>query len=216
MMQWRLVLALLVSVLLHASLLLPLGDVRVKASRKKVTELTVHLRNQPVSAPATAGDTDMQTSDAASDDAPAAEEDSPLPQEVRWVPSLPSSIAQLGPQQDQNWYRASEVSVRAQPLGVIESPDLALYGGELPPGRAVLDIYIDEFGVTDHVDIVLVSPPGRFDERVTANFLSARWSPAVRDGRYVRSVKSVELCVSICDGPPASYNGEGTTGGDGR
>lgn len=207
----RLLLAILASLLLHALLLLPRGSLQGKVARS-APAMTVTVRRAEPAVQAIPPVTPSAAPPV--DDAPPAPEPPPEVQ-VALTPSLPPGIAAFGPAQDTQWYRADEVSIRATPLGNIVPP-AALYGGEIAPGRAVLEIYVDEFGVTDHIELLLVSPPGRFDESIAQPFLSARWSPAVRDGRFVRSIKVVELCAGICDDPAAIYNGMKRLEGDAK
>ncbi|HEY9103804.1 hypothetical protein [Chitinimonas sp.] len=210
----RLLLAILASLLLHALLLLPRGRVEGKAVKAQAMTVTMRHLEPAAQAPLSVVVPDERPEDSAPSTEPVATV--PPAVEVAVTPSLPSGIAAYGPAQDPQWYRSDEVTTRASPLGVIESSPLALYGGELPPGRAVLEVYVDEFGVTDHVNLLLVSPPGRFDDSVTHPFLSARWSPAVRNGRFVRSVKVVELCAGVCDDPSSIYNGMKRSGEDAK
>ncbi|WP_460535917.1 energy transducer TonB [Chitinimonas naiadis] len=216
-MQWRLVLALVVSSLLHAALLLLPGSADGERARQRGA-FSVSLRNVPgvLALQADKAGVTPPPAEAATAPEPAPPEDRTSAAEVVLAPSLPPNIAAFGPNLDTRWYGANEVAIRAQPQNEIELPSPPGYQGEVPSGRVVLDVYIDEFGVTDHVDLLLVSPPGRFDESVTRPFLASRWSPAVKDGRFVKSVKQVELCIGVCGDTEFSYNGGVMTGGEGR
>ena len=74
-------------------------------------------------------------------------------------------------------------------------------GLQFPPGREGIDyygtlrleVYIDERGHVDRVDVVESSVPESFRASAVAAFAGTPFDPAVRYGRPVKSVKKVEV-----------------------
>jgi hypothetical protein len=97
------------------------------------------------------------------------------------------------------WFRPAEVDRTAQPTDFITPtfPDATGPGGYI--GKLHVDIYVDEKGAVDHVDVVATSLPPVFAERATEAFMRAKFEPARRFGRAVKSVKTLELDIA----PPA-------------
>lgn len=53
--------------------------------------------------------------------------------------------------------------------------------------RAVVELHISESGRVDAAKVIEAHPRGDFENALTATFLAIRFTPAVRDGRAVRS-----------------------------
>jgi TonB family protein len=53
--------------------------------------------------------------------------------------------------------------------------------------RAVLELHINEGGRVEAAKIIEAHPRGDFEDVLRATFLATRFTPAVRDGRMVRS-----------------------------
>ncbi len=91
------------------------------------------------------------------------------------------------------YFPAAEVDRRAYPVRDI--------GLAFPKGREAVDYYgtlrmdvrIDEHGVVTRVDVLESSVPPAFREQAVRAFLAARFVPAEKGGRSVRSVKRVEV-----------------------
>lgn len=117
---------------------------------------------------------------------------------VEVKPSLPQWLADLAPAADTNYYAANEVDVRALPRGDIEVE----FPGDLPQpdasGRVLLEVLIDEYGVVDEVTVLSSMPPGVFDAYAVQSFRRARFSPAIKNGRHVRSRKEIDVCYGDC------------------
>ena len=69
---------------------------------------------------------------------------------------------------------------------------------EVSAGHVLLLVLIDAQGRVNDVSVVEAAPPGVFDEEATRALLSARFKPAVKDGRAVRS----RLVVHVTYGKP--------------
>lgn len=118
---------------------------------------------------------------------------------VEIKPSLPQWLADLAPAADTNYYAANEVDVRALPRGDIEVE----FPGDLPQpnasGRVMLEVLIDEYGVVDEVTVLSAMPPGVFEAYAVQSFRRARFSPAIKNGRHVRSRKEIDVCYGDCN-----------------
>jgi TonB family protein len=112
------------------------------------------------------------------------------------------------------WFLPAEVERTAQPRDFItpEFPDTVAGGGYV--GKLRLEIYVDENGAVDHVDVVGSTLPAVFGERATQAFKRAKFEPARRFGRAVRSVKTLEL--EIEPPPPGGGPGNGSSRGGAR
>lgn len=91
------------------------------------------------------------------------------------------------------YYTAREVDRRANPLAEIAPvyPPAGLSGGI--SGKVVLLLLIGETGSVDGVQILEARPKGMFDDSARAAFSAAKFTPAMKDGRAVKSQKIVEV-----------------------
>ncbi len=153
-------------------------------------------------APATAPDSDVPASHSANA--------SPLP----WLPSLGVIEAP-----DLNYYPPTELDQLAKPLGEI-TPYIPLAEAQsAPDGRVLLLLLIDETGRVDEVQLLESDPPGLMDDAGLAVWRNARFTPAMKDGKYVRSRKKVEITFGdgVAKPPivtlPATVPGSNNAGG---
>ncbi len=118
---------------------------------------------------------------------------SPVPPEARSAPVEPTPAAQrdsglpsLPIDIDTNWYLARQVDVHPKAIGKIEPayPEEAKRGNI--EGTLKLMLKIDDLGRVQSVEVVEAMPPGVFDAAAVAAFASARFQPALKDGRPVR------------------------------
>jgi len=88
------------------------------------------------------------------------------------------------------YHLASELTERPQPLAAIEPsfPD-----GAPPTGRLKIQLYINEQGSVDAVDIIDAEPPGEFEQASVQAFKEARFRPGYKNGTAVRSRLPLEL-----------------------
>lgn len=209
--ELRFALALAGSALLHAGwLALPLRPAParpVPAAPLSVTLL--HTQHAPqagrmlalpaiASAPAKpAPAAELSTEPSSAHEAPTAREPLP-PADMPRPSSLPDWLAGFGSQDDPVFYPANELDVRAMPLDWIEPVMPEGLPAEIQRGQVELEIRIDEFGVVDSVTVISADPPGWFDQAAISGFERARWQPAVRQGRFVKSLKRVEVCFGEC------------------
>jgi protein TonB len=100
-------------------------------------------------------------------------------QQTSSLPSLPIGI-------DTNWYQARQVDNQPKAIGVIEPayPEEAKRRNQ--EGTLKLMLKIDDLGRVQSAEVVEATPLGVFDAAALEAFKSARFQPAMRDGRPVR------------------------------
>lgn len=91
------------------------------------------------------------------------------------------------------YFTASEVDHLATPLGDIGLAFPPTRGGIDYYGTLRLELYIDEQGRVDRVDVLESTVPASFRDEAVQRFAVARFEPATRKGRAVKSVKKVEV-----------------------
>lgn len=106
----------------------------------------------------------------------------PLPVDA---PSLPTLQAPLP--EDPNYYPAKKLDQQPVPL----QPITPIYPAEAVEanisGRVQVLLFIDENGVVRDISIVKAEPPGYFEGPVLEAFGNARFKPAMKNGRAVKS-----------------------------
>lgn len=219
----RLASAVLASLLLHSSVLVLFGAGTATRRQTLPAELTVTLpssRPTPAARPLLA----LPGHDAAALPSPPAPlPAAPVPQrpepaaadaaEVELPSSLPSWVASFGPASDLAYYKASELDVRAEPLDLIEPEMPSDLPAGVRQGRVTLEVLIDEFGAVAETRVLAADPPGWFDQAAQRAFAEARWQPALREGRQVKSRKLIEVCFGGCPLDPAVLYNEGSAPG---
>jgi protein TonB len=91
------------------------------------------------------------------------------------------------------YYTVREVDQRAELLEQVLVPDP---GAELDPGRSgkvILLVLIGDDGSVDSTAVLEANPPGLFEASARAAFRTARYSPALKHGKPVKSQKVVEI-----------------------
>ena len=88
------------------------------------------------------------------------------------------------------YHPASELTERPLPLAAIQPsfPD-----GAPPTGRLKIQLYIDEQGSVDAVDITEAEPAGEFEQATVQAFKEARFRPGYKNGTAVRSQLALEV-----------------------
>lgn len=91
------------------------------------------------------------------------------------------------------YYNSREVDVRAEPVNEVPLiyPQFA-YQNRVR-GVVLLKILINERGTIDDVSIVEADPKGTFEGAARNAIVATRFSPAVRNGRPVKSQKMLEV-----------------------
>jgi len=94
---------------------------------------------------------------------------------------------------DLQFYPASELDRVAEPQ-VPPAVNFPLSMGHNPkPGMVIVLLKIDESGVVLDADIEYSDPPGLYDKAALGPFIYARYTPAQKAGKPVRSEKRIEV-----------------------
>ena len=111
--------------------------------------------------------------------------------------SEPGWISNLGLPFDAEFYKASELDHIALPVRQLdfESP---VVPDSLTGGRVTLWVKIDEYGNVVGVEVEASEPPGVFDQIAISAFERAHFLPATKGGQFVRSIKEVDVCFGDC------------------
>ena len=112
--------------------------------------------------------------------------------------SWPDWLAVFGQDEDSVFYPANELEVRAAPLTLIEPAMPTNLPSQIQNGRVELELRINEYGIVSDIRVVAADPPGWFDLAAIRSFEQTRWQPAVRQGRFVKSLKRIEVCFGEC------------------
>ena len=86
---------------------------------------------------------------------------------------------------DSTWYTAKDLDLYPEALAPVDPPYPASVSDVT--GEVTVLLAIDEFGVVQDSSVVTAQPPGYFEESTLRAFKMARFAPAQRDGRPVRS-----------------------------
>lgn len=91
------------------------------------------------------------------------------------------------------WYTATEVDVRAEPIGEVRVEYPMDLEGTGIPGRVRLLLFIDERGVVTRMQITEAEPARLFDAAAMRAWTDVKFSPAQKNGVAVKSQKLLEL-----------------------
>lgn len=101
--------------------------------------------------------------------------------------------------EDPTWYPAKQVDMHPVALNLIK-PGYPEKGVELGvDGKVMLLLLIDETGVVKEVSVVEADPEGIFEESALAAFRSARFAPAQKNGRAVKSRVLIRVSYELND-----------------
>ncbi|PWB55194.1 MAG: energy transducer TonB [Nitrosomonadales bacterium] len=111
--------------------------------------------------------------------------------------SLPSIEVPLI--EDPTYYPAKEVDVHPAALQIIQPsyPDEAVRANAA--GSVVLVLLLDESGKVQELSVEEASPPGMFEQSALDAFRHARFSPAQRNGRVVKSRVRIKVTYDLTD-----------------
>ncbi len=111
------------------------------------------------------------------------------------LPPLPHALAEAPPKAsetaahsfDTTYYSIRQLDIYPVPAEPLRLGNLA----HAVPGdglaRAVVELHISETGGVDAAKVIEAHPVGHYEGELTRTFLAARFTPAIRDGRAVRS-----------------------------
>jgi TonB family protein len=185
----RLMVGLALSILVHAgaiSIVRPMAVDFVQARPLQVEILETAASNEPANVVASESDTAV----------PAGAERKPISAEEQPAPANTSTARISGPDlglAPDRYYNSREVDVRAEPLNEVPLlyPQFA-YQNRVK-GVVLLKILINERGAIDDAVIVESEPKGTFEAAALNATLATRFSPAIRNGRPVKSQKMLEV-----------------------
>ena len=133
--------------------------------------------------------------------------ENPLPQaptpdtskNLEHLPALPKTAVDL-PVPFESYLNINEVDVRAEPINDVPLPyPMAAFMRHIP-GVVKLNLFINEQGKLDRIDLVGASPKGYFEQAAIDAVSKLYFQPATRYGRPVKSQKTIEV---IFDPNPA-------------
>jgi protein TonB len=112
------------------------------------------------------------------------------------APASPLPKVEMPLLADPTWYPAQQLDIYPQLLAPARPryPDAA--ARENLAGVVTLLLMVDENGFVHAADVAQADPPGYFEEEALAAFREARFTPAARDGRPVRSRILVRVTFS--------------------
>lgn len=93
---------------------------------------------------------------------------------------------------DPTYYAARQLDVYPALLTALDLRDGSATTASVN-GHVLLLVLIDGNGVVENVRIVEAEPAGHFDDHARRAFENARFSPAIRNGRAVKSCVLIEL-----------------------
>ncbi len=101
--------------------------------------------------------------------------------------------------EDPTWYPAKQLDVHPTALHPIKPgyPDKGAEQGV--EGNVVLLLLIDEGGVVKEATVMEANPEGVFEESALAAFLNARFAPAQKNGRAVKSRVLIRVTYELND-----------------
>ncbi len=88
---------------------------------------------------------------------------------------------------DPTWYPARQLDVLPRALSVVKPAWPAGADADASGGDVTLLLLVDETGQVHEVSVAEANPEGRFEDVALAAFRAARFLPAEKDGRAVRS-----------------------------
>jgi len=192
----RLLLALGASAALHLSLIY---GVAVRAPAPLALPLVARLQLQPPSLGAAPAPVNVLPSPAfaavsvARGGAPAGAEQSSMPppgaSSSRPAPPTDSALPTVTMPLlvDPTWYSAQQLDVYPRALSLAEPGYPPQAAQERIGGEVMLLLLVDERGTVEEASVAQAVPEGYFEAAAVAAFQTARFQPAQKDGRSVRS-----------------------------
>jgi protein TonB len=138
---------------------------------------------------------------------PAPSEEAPAARAVAIAPaSQPSGLppVEMPLLADLTWYAARQLDIYPKLVSLSQPRYPERADAEGVKGSVTLLIHIDENGLAREVAVVEADPLGyEFDAAAVEAYGEARWVPAVKDGRHVRSRVLVRVIFEPTPGPQA-------------
>jgi TonB family protein len=185
----RLTVGLVFSILVHAGAIWSVRPMTVDFVQARPLQVEI-LASAPSAEPATVVSSDSDIA------VPTGSARNPASAEEQRAPANTSAARVSGPDlglAPERYYNSREVDVRAEPLNPapLIYPRLA-YQNRVK-GVVLLKVLINERGAIDDVLVVESEPRGTFEAAALNATLATRFSPAIRNGRAVKTQKILEI-----------------------
>ncbi len=185
----RLMVGLAVSILVHAGVISTVRPMAVDFVQSRPLQVEILERaplHEPPAVVASVSDIAVPTGSARQ---PISEAEAPKPANASTARVSGPDLG-LAPER---YYNSREVDVRAEPVNEVPLvyPQFA-YQNRVR-GVVLLKILINERGIIDDVLVAESEPRGTFEAAALNATLATRFSPAIRNGRPVKSQKMIEV-----------------------
>ncbi len=101
--------------------------------------------------------------------------------------------------EDPTYYPAMEVDVHPTALQLVQPPYPDEAASANVTGSVVLVLLLDESGKVQELSVEEANPPGMFEQSALDAFRNARFSPAQRQGRVVKSRMRIKVSYELPD-----------------
>jgi protein TonB len=201
----RFILALAASLALHLALIFGVQIRAAQQAGKPQPAMEVRIERYAEEGSPTISTRELSIAPAANEVAePVRDEKSP-PQPAMPASPVAEPVSSLLPAldipliEDPTWYPAKQVDVHPTALSLIKPayPDRATEQGV--EGKVVLLLLIDEAGVVKEATVAEANPEGVFEESALAAFRAARFAPAQKNGRAVKSRVLIRVTYELND-----------------
>jgi protein TonB len=118
------------------------------------------------------------------------------------APAIPPGPAAMPLVADPTWYPALQLDVVPRPITPLPAVYPPPVGAEPVRGEVTLLLLVDETGTVHELSVMEAQPQGYFEAAALDAFRGARFEPARKDGRAVRSRVLVRMAFE--PGPPAA------------
>ena len=197
--------ALFFSALVHFAMPLVMtgGGVRIPSSKESSRTLSVRVlpavesgETPPLSAPAIV--------DEPAPPAPRVARVEPAPRVAAPAarPEAARSGAGVADAPDLTYYAAKQLDIYPRLLAELDLRYRGKAADDGVTGRALLLVLIDEIGTVKEVSVVEAEPPNAFEDDAQRALLAARFAPAYRNGRAVRSRVLIAVNYGVERGSP--------------
>lgn len=131
-------------------------------------------------------------------DTPAPPEETPLHDAIEQRTGSPEPVIDASPMTDGRYWPGKLLDQRPQATSpvVIPFPDGFI---SIRTGRAVLQLFIDEVGAIDRIDVLEIEGPVEFADLAKRTLQSTRFSPGLKDHMAVRSTIKIEVAFQRDD-----------------
>jgi protein TonB len=199
----RLLAALCISVLLHLStpLFLSGGSSR-PASTYHAPSLSVRVVAEPVASSETAPELARMPESTRAAKPRVVPVERPQAPEPAVAAPQPETAGGLPQAPDLTYYGTRQLDVFPRLLAPLDLTYRGKVADDKVTGRVRLLVMIDEAGTVRDVSVVEAEPASYFEEEASRALMTARFSPAYRNGRAVRSRMQIEVNYGVERGSP--------------